>query len=263
MEKREVFKELQHTDPSGRHIVASGYYEKGTGGWVFRTTQWNSWCSQSGSSRCLWLHGIPGSGKTVLISHIIGRMEQTFVRDADDGKSCVLYYYCHFENKQNEAAPMLYWVLSQLCRKSDIIPSSTYAMVKKGTQPTLADLLNAIADALSPFRAVYLALDAIDEAEQRSYLLRVLRQLATERRFHKVRLVVTSREYPDIEDALGSFSISLPLLNEVVTQDIRTYLESALSGSIEVHRHFSTHPRWTPELRALMLDKITEKANGM
>jgi len=263
MEKLDVFRRLERTNPSGRHIQALRYYESDTGGWVFRTPEWDGWRSRSDASSCLWLHGIPGSGKTVLISHIIDHIEQTFVSDADNGKICAVYYYCHYENKQNEAAPMLFWVLSQLCRKSDVLPCSAYALVKKGIQPTLADLLEAVADALSPFQLVYLAVDAVDEAEQRFDLLDVLRQLATEGRFHKIRLVVASREYLDIEHSMSSFSISLPLFNDVVTKDIRKYLERALAGRIEAHRHFISHPRWTDELRAMILEKVSVKANGM
>src|SRR5437016_2855733 len=68
-ERREVYKWLEAIDPSSLHHRACDQYEAGTGDWVLRSDDWKAWIS--GQKRGLWVHGIPGAGKTVLASHLI------------------------------------------------------------------------------------------------------------------------------------------------------------------------------------------------
>lgn len=257
LEKRDVYDRLQLTNPSPLHNTASGLYEKGTGEWVFRTPEWNSWLSKS-SKRCLWIHGIPGSGKTVLISHIINHIENSCTQTTSNEKVCSAYYYCYFGRNQNEAAPMLRWVISQLCRKSDVVSARAHALVNRGIEPKLSDLLDALEDALDPFATVYLAVDALDETIQKMDLLTILYALATQGRFRKLQLLVASREYHDIEEVVKPVSISISMSNDFVTKDIRVYLDSAIRND----RRFS-HSRWTSDLLQLILDLVPRKANGM
>ncbi|KAI5461906.1 nucleoside phosphorylase domain-containing protein [Mariannaea sp. PMI_226] len=257
VEKRDVHDRLELTNPSPLHNTASGLYEEGTGDWVFRTPEWNSWLSKS-SKRCLWIHGIPGSGKTVLISHIINHIENSYTQTTSNENVCSVYYYCYFGRNQNEAAPMLRWVISQLCRKSDVVATSVYALVNRGIEPKLSDLLDALEDALDPFAMVYLAVDALDETIQKTDLLTILFALATEGRFRKLQLLITSREYHHIEEVVKPVSISISMSNEFVTEDIRVYLEIVMRND----RRFS-HSRWTSDLLQLILDLVPRKANGM
>lgn len=153
---------------------------------------------------------------------------------------------------------MLRWVISQLCRISDVVSSRAYALVCRATEPKITDLLDALEDTLDSFNTVYLAVDALDETNTKTDLLSVVHTLATESRFQKLRLLVASREYPDIEEVVKPVSISISMSHESVTEDIRTYLESALRND----RRFS-NPRWTPHLKQLILDLVPRKANGM
>ncbi|KAK3314027.1 hypothetical protein B0H66DRAFT_537277 [Apodospora peruviana] len=51
------------------HDVAKKLYEEETGDWVFQTPAWNNWVNDR--NRAVWLHGVPGAGKTILASHVI------------------------------------------------------------------------------------------------------------------------------------------------------------------------------------------------
>lgn len=252
-----MYDRIQLTNPSSLHNTASGLYETGTGEWVFRTPEWDSWLSKS-DKRCLWVYGIPGSGKTVLMSHIINRIEHSCNQTTNNYRTCLVYYYCYFGHNQNEVAPMLRWVISQLSRKSDIISTRVYALVNTGIEPKLSDLLDALEDALSAFVTVYLAIDALDETTHIMDLLNALYTLATENRFQKLKLLVASRENHDIERVIRPVSISISLSNDFVAKDIHEYLKSAIQND----RQFS-HPRWTSDLLQLVIDLLSRKANGM
>lgn len=51
-------------DPSSNHLAACGKREPATGDWFFKRAEYIDWLSLSNSF--LWVHGIPGCGKTVL-----------------------------------------------------------------------------------------------------------------------------------------------------------------------------------------------------
>jgi hypothetical protein len=71
-------------------------------------------------------------------------------------------------------------------------------------------------------------LDAADESKPREDLLRVLRDLVTDVRFSKIRCLVTSRKYIDIEQSLEPISRSIPMSNALVEDDIRRLVHSVL-----------------------------------
>ncbi|KAJ7706636.1 hypothetical protein B0H14DRAFT_3026059, partial [Mycena olivaceomarginata] len=47
--------------------------QKGTGKWLFTDPHFQQW--ESGSGKTLWCHGIPGAGKTVLVSMVINQVK--------------------------------------------------------------------------------------------------------------------------------------------------------------------------------------------
>ncbi|KAK5241369.1 hypothetical protein LTS06_012121, partial [Exophiala xenobiotica] len=67
--KQKVYEWYQDTSPSSFHNAAKRLYENKTGDWVSRSSDWDDWINTR--IRSLWIHGIPGAGKTVLAAHII------------------------------------------------------------------------------------------------------------------------------------------------------------------------------------------------
>jgi len=59
---------LVMTDPSPNHKMACQLHKPQTGQWLTKSPEYMRW--KSFDLRFLWLHGIPGAGKTVLLSYI-------------------------------------------------------------------------------------------------------------------------------------------------------------------------------------------------
>lgn len=184
--------------------------------------EWSEWLAAK--HRCLWIHGIPGAGKTILASSLIEKLKTAHI-------AFVVYYYCYFVHDQEEASPFLRWLIIQLCRRSKDVPARLYALFEQGCEPSLPELLSSAADCLINFDTVYVVVDAIDESKPRDILLKVLRDLITDHRFGKVQLLVTSREYLDIERSLEYIANPVPMSNAVIAEDIRQYVRSALKKS--------------------------------
>jgi hypothetical protein len=194
---------------------------------VLRSTEWTDWLA--GNLRCLWIHGIPGAGKTILVSHL-----NTCLRKYCDGTSgneyASVYYYCYFGRNQDESVPFLRWFLSQLCRQANFIPDVLHQIHQQGLEPSRPEFLTALATILNSFDTVYVTIDAVDESKPRVRLLQVLRDLVTDSRFRNIQLLVSSRLYIDIERVLEPLSRSVSMSNDLVTEDIKRFVKSKLKS---------------------------------
>ncbi|KAH7150299.1 hypothetical protein B0J13DRAFT_549886 [Dactylonectria estremocensis] len=254
IQREKVYEWLHATDPSPLHHQARKQYESGTGNWMFRSEEWKSWIKCK--TRCLWIHGVPGAGKTILASHLIDAMQNSRGSKFSTQKHAFVYYYCYFGHNQNEAAPFLKWTLNQICRQADLVPLYVHQLYKRGGEPSLAELLRSLEEISEQFDGIYLVVDAIDESMERADLLAVLRDLVTDARFHNIHLTATSREYVDIEKMMDEISTPISMRNSLLDEDIRLYVKSRVQR----------HPRlslWPSHLRAEVCDALSKKAKGM
>ena len=220
---------------------------------MLRSADWMTWLDAK--QRCLWIHGIPGAGKTVLMSYLIEQIKR-HCDNSPKEKSAYVYYYCYFGHNQDEAAPFLRWLLNKLCRQADLVPKSVYNLYKYGGEPSLVELLKALENIIDAFEIVYIIVDAIDESNPRENLLKVLRDLLTESRFQKIQLLASSREYIDIERVMEELSVSVSMANPFVEEDIRLYVRSTLQSNPKFRR-------WPQELLDEVEDSLSTGARGM
>jgi Fungal N-terminal domain of STAND proteins len=63
--RRSILRWLKDADPTSNHRAARKKHEQPeTGTWLLKCREFAQWCDQEG--QILWMHGIPGAGKTVL-----------------------------------------------------------------------------------------------------------------------------------------------------------------------------------------------------
>jgi Cdc6-like AAA superfamily ATPase len=220
---------------------------------MLRSSEWANWLDAK--QRCLWIHGIPGAGKTVLMSYLIDQLKQ-HRNSQGDRKIAYVYYYSYFGHNQDETTPFLRWAINQLCRQASLVPGSVYDMFKYGGEPSLIDLLKALADVLDEFEMTYVMIDAIDESNPRDDLLKVLRDLATDSRFQKLQILASSREYIDIDRVMREFSVAVTMANTFVEEDIRRHVRSSLQSN-------SRFGRWPRDLLNGVEDAVSIGAKGM
>ena len=151
---------------------------------------------------------------------------------------------------------MLRWLLDQLCRQARCIPTTLFQLYQAGREPSLPELLACLEAVLKNYDRVFLIVDAVDESSPRKDTLRVLRDLATDARFNKFQILVTSRLYIDIEEVLQEFSMSMSMSNPDVTADIRHFVQSAMQSNPKFRR-------WSPELLEETQEALAIGAQGM
>ena len=199
----------------------------------------------------------------------------TIIKDVDAmrkaGLSSLAFFYFDFrEDQKKDLRGLLSSVLAQLCHQSDSycdILSGFYSEHTKGFhRPSDDALVGCLKDVLKlpGLAPVYLILDALDECPNtsafpspRAKVLDLLEELI-KLQIPNLRICVTSRPEKDIKDVLDSLILRSVSLHDQSEQqkDIEEYIKSAIN----------THPgnrRWKAEHKQLVIDVLTEKANGM
>ncbi|KAF1850095.1 uncharacterized protein K460DRAFT_300801, partial [Cucurbitaria berberidis CBS 394.84] len=254
-ERRDLYRWLATTNPSDIHNRSQNLYEPGTATWMLRTPQWPLWIE--GKYRCLWIHGIPGAGKSILASHLAEEIEKHCASSStDSARFGHAYYYCYFGHNQDEASHFLRWIIVEISRQSTKVPEDLQIMYKSGKTPNLSSLLSILHSIIKGFERVFIVLDAVDESMPRADLLRVIRDLSTDARFSSIGLLVTSREYIDIEQVLEGCSIPITMSNPFVEEDIGTLVHSTVQSD-------PRYQRWPDDLRRELQATIPKKAKGM
>ncbi|KFY78366.1 hypothetical protein V498_09119, partial [Pseudogymnoascus sp. VKM F-4517 (FW-2822)] len=252
-QRQDVCNWLVLTDPSPLHNRARRLYEPGTGSWMLRTPEWTDWLA--GINGYVWIHGIPGAGKTILASWLIEEAQNHCKQAWSKSRICA-YYYCYFGHNQDETMSFLRWIISQLLRQAEAVPALVYDLFKRGGEPSIAELLDSLETALQPWGVVYIVIDAIDESNPREDLLESIRDLATSPRFSKIQMLITSREHRDIELGMEGITKSVSMSNSLVEQDIRLYIQSAIQSNMRFKR-------WPKDLLLEVEEAVSTQAKGM
>jgi len=199
----------------------------------------------------------------------------TIIEDVEDmqksGLASLAIYYCDFrEDEKKDLRGLLSSILFQLCDQSESyydILAAFYSTHRDGAQSPGDDgLVQCLKDALSlPGQApVYLIVDALDECPNTSALLssrlEVLKLLENliESQLPNLRICVTSRPEADIKLILGPLTFRSVSLHDERGQreDIEYYIKSIVNTNRDMRR-------WRPEHRKLVIDVLTERADGM
>jgi archaellum biogenesis ATPase FlaH len=217
---------------------------------------------KSNPASFLWLHGIPGCGKTVLSSAILQDVLQLF---ANDHGKAVVYFYFDFNDTQKQSRElMIRSLISQLSQQFVKMPSSLdmlFSSCKNGQrQPSLDGLLDVVRNLIREFQHVYIILDALDECTDRAELLATL-QIIADWKDDALHLLVTSRKEQDIESSLENIvdtQNTICLLSELVDKDIFKYIRQRLSVDKKLNK-------WQkdPEIRYEIEIPLMKGAHGM
>ncbi|CAJ2501436.1 Uu.00g042890.m01.CDS01 [Anthostomella pinea] len=246
------------TNPSSRYNEMLKLHQSDTNSWVLNMDAWKDWSNPaSGSPTLLRIHGIPGAGKTIMAAYLINVIEKIVQESSSNDVST--YYFCYHIHQQDETSPFLRWVVTQLCRLSGYIPPKILQLNKHRLQPTTEDLLHAIEQLLGKWDSVYIIVEALDESQKPwTDLLEALRCLATESRFKGLRILGTSREYPEFEDSMRGYATSLPMNNENIKKDTERFVDQTIRRS--PNRVFK---KWPEDLVNEVETTLVDGARGM
>jgi hypothetical protein len=187
------------------------------------------------------------------------------------GQALLAIFYCDFKDDEKKGIRgLVSSVLVQLCYQSDAycdILSKLYSEHKHGSEsPSNDRLIRCLTDLLKlPRQApIFLIVDALDECPNspgmpspREKLLALLEDLV-DARLPNLRICVTSRPEVDIKAILEPLTFYSVSLHDERGQkdDIEKYIKSIVNTNRNMRR-------WKPEHKQLVIDALTERADGM
>jgi hypothetical protein len=227
----EIYRWLSPLDPSANFNKALQQRQEGTGLWLLQSSPFTKWYSQQHSF--LWLHGIPGCGKTILSSTIIKHLVDTHP------DQLLLYFYFDFTDAGKQTLDnVLRSLISQLyhkCKDTQKLLDSLFSSCDNGRrQPTCELLCKVFLQMISQVKEIYIVLDALDECRTRKgpllegLLAWIQSLLDLEQR--NLHLLVTSRPEHDIGFVLRKLVQSdediVPIQSDLIEDDIRSYIHT-------------------------------------
>ncbi|KAH8984827.1 hypothetical protein EDB92DRAFT_1461611 [Lactarius akahatsu] len=257
---------LSPADPSTNHIIAQKAQHKGTTAWFFQGSIFIEWKS---TGSLLWIHGKPGSGKSVICSSVI----QDIIAVCEVGSAIMAYFYFDFRDlKKQTCRDLLLSLVSQLSTRS--IPYCSilhhvYKTHEDGTRQPSDDTLKACLKEmlrLSGQGPIFIVLDALDECPDssgipspRDEVLQLVKELV-DLRLQGLHICATSRPEVDIRAVLEPLaSRSVSLHNESGQQsDIADYVRNVVNLSSSAAMR-----RWRVDDKRLVIKTLTERADGM
>ena len=246
-------------DPNLNYFKALSQHLANTGAWFLNSDRYIDWKSEANS--LLWLHGIPGCGKTILSAAII----QDLLQQHTSGIGVVYFYFDFNTSAKQVSENMFRSIFSQLCQQCVVFPDPVKALYKACSlprpkrEPSSAEILSAIQEMIQAFPCCFLVLDALDECADRGPVTRTLQDLQSQ--IETLHILVTSRKERDIELGFESFvdqEFWVDLQSSVVDEDIRLYVQQRWSQGTEFKRWKSNEVVQKEVEEALM-----QKAHGM
>lgn len=251
---------LSAPDPTMNYQKALKQRQSDTGIWFLESEQYAQW--KTGILPFLWLHGIPGCGKTILTSTIL---QDIFQHCNGDTSKAIVYFFFDFNDVRKQSVElMLRSLIDQLFQQCVVVPKSLWNLFisheNTKRECSLDTLLEVLQQILQEFPHVYIILDALDECSQRAQLTNVLETMST---WHvqSSHILLVSRRERDIEVSLETFIQQhsfVDLQSELVDRDIEKYVRKRLSDDKQLSR-------WgkDPALRRDIETTLMKGARGM
>ncbi|KAL4812423.1 Pfs, NACHT and ankyrin domain protein [Aspergillus spinulosporus] len=219
---------LSPPDPSTNANHARTLRHEGTGIWLLKHPVFQSW--HAGARRHLWLYGLAGCGKTVLSATVLDYLVR-------ENSGLILSFFFDFSDTTKQTLDgMLLSLAFQLYQcgiDSAIHLDTLYHQHHNGNnKPATKALLEIIFKILIVHKKVYIILDALDESKTRDDILLWIKDVVSRPELVHIQLLFTGRPESEFQRCIPSFigeQNCLPVANQAVNSDIRTWVTAQLS----------------------------------
>jgi hypothetical protein len=251
---------LSSPDPSTNFNRAREKCHPGTGSWVFEHPAFLDW--QEGNRKFLWLHGIPGCGKTILSSIIINHLRSNQI---DATFPTLMFFFDFTDASKQSVASLVRSLTAQLYRLFQPCQdelNSLYSICGNGSSTASTDsLTETFLSMLHSASKVSIVIDALDECQTRQDLVRWIRDVCTSAP-QKLYIIATSRRELQLESGIQSWASEdcfIPLEKASVDPDINHFVRARLHARDHGFQRWHSRPSVLQEIEA----SLTHKAAGM
>ncbi|KAK6703752.1 hypothetical protein SNK04_013687 [Fusarium graminearum] len=255
--------DLHKTDPRNDKIRiqdAKGGLIRDSYSWILEYGDFTQFRDDP-QSRLLWIKGDPGTGKTMLLCGIIDELEK-------GPNSLISYFFCQateaqLSNATNVLRGLIYLLIIQqpslisyLRSKHDITGEKLFQGINVWV--SLAEILTDMLKDPTLKDAV-LVVDALDECNtDRPQLLDFIIQ-SSSTPSSRVKWIISSRNWPDIEDKLDSANQKVRLTLELNKDSISKAVDTYIGYKVD---RLACHKKYDKETRDAVENYLTSNADG-
>ncbi|KAG5804903.1 hypothetical protein H9Q74_005329 [Fusarium xylarioides] len=229
--------------------------------WILDHAKFQQFCDDP-QSRLLWIKGDPGKGKTMLVCGLIDELEE--------GSNCLLsYFFCQatqaqLSNAANVLRGLIYLLIIQqpslisyLRSKHDVTGEKLFQGIN-----VWVSLVEILTDMLKDptLKDAVLVVDALDECiTDRPQLLDFIIQ-SSSLPSSRVKWIISSRNWPDIEDKLDSAKQKVTLPLELNKDSISKAVNMYIGYKVD---RLACHKKYDKKTKDAVENYLTSNADGM
>jgi WD40 repeat protein len=196
-----------NSDPEEDLIGFRRWWVPGTCNWFLHEPAIQLWLDEASESQVVWFNAPPGSGKSVLSTHIITHLRES-------GASCQYFFFKFGDQTKRSPSTLLRSISYQIAQ--DVPEFRRVLVTLSAEEPDLEKaeiffiwrkVFESILFEMHLSHALFWVIDAVDESESPKALLELFRALPRSRT--KVRLLVISRKTEPLSLAFDRLSGSM------------------------------------------------------
>jgi hypothetical protein len=260
----ECLHDLRPTDPrkdKERIEEAKGGLLEGSYRWVLDNANFQQWLEDP-QSRLLWIKGDPGKGKTMLLCGIINELQKMIASTVP-----MSYFFCQAtDSRINSAIGVLRGLLYLLVSQQPALIShvrKNYDHAGKSmfedanAWVTMTEIFTDVLQDLS-LGTAYLIIDALDECvtDLPKLLNFVVKQSSASSR---VKWIVSSRNYPDIEEQLEQAGHKVRLSLELNAASVSAAVSIFIKQKV---LQLAQQKKYDEQTQGVVLERLTLNANN-
>ncbi|TPX13470.1 uncharacterized protein E0L32_006200 [Thyridium curvatum] len=237
--------------------------------WVLGNEDFEQWRSESGG-QILWIRGDPGKGKTMLLCGIINELSHS-IELTGSRDELLAYFFCQATDERiNNATAVLRGLVYMLVEQQPILVSHVRRKYDSAGKQLFEDVnaWTALTEILSSILKdpnlpnTILGTDALDECgtpgckdhgdtaqlqisgqrhEQSTDLSRLIEFITNHSKLSRVKWVISSRNWPEIEEhllaATGKVSLSLELNSQSISKAVTAYISDRVERLADLKRY--------------------------
>jgi hypothetical protein len=227
--------------------------------WILDNEEYRHWQNDQ-SSRLLWIKGDPGKGKTMLLCGVIEELTRSIGVTAN-----ISFFFCQATDLRiNNATAVLRGLIYSLVEQQPSLLHHVRRRYDPAGKALFEDInaWNALSRIFTDIlkdvdlRSTYLMIDALDECTTDLSLL--LSLIAQEPLAHpKVKWIVSSRNWPDIEERLGTATQAAAISLELNGASISEAVNKLIWHKV---KHLATAKQYKDETRDTICRYLSSNA---
>ncbi|KAL7903892.1 WD40 repeat-like protein [Trichoderma velutinum] len=207
--------------------------------WILEHSDFRQWRDDE-RSHLLWIKGDPGKGKTMLLCGIVDELSSGTRLKDQKASTLLSYFFCQAADERiNSATAVLRGLIYLIVEQQPLLVSHIQKKYKHGGQATFKDanawtalseiFLNILED--TGLERTYVVIDALDECL--TDLPKLLDFINTKSTLcSRVKWIVSSRNWPDIEERLDSATQQTRLCLELNEKSISAAVDAYIKHQV-------------------------------